>query len=194
MFGSNGFKNSFSRLFDAFAGNEITVLNRTFFVGISSFSGKAIPENIGNRDIKMTCKGKITVITRRYRHDGTCAIAGEYIFRDPYGDLPAAKRMDGISPGKTTGDLFLCHTLSLGAAFYILDILRYFCFLVCSSYFRNQLQLWCQHHKVYPEYGVGARSEYFYILFFIFDAEAKTGSFTAADPVALHFFHGLAPL
>src|SRR5690606_11327691 len=65
---------------DAHSADKVTIFDSALFITVCSLAGKAVAKNISDGNVEMLRKSKISIIARRYGHDGPRAISGQYIF------------------------------------------------------------------------------------------------------------------
>ena len=104
-------------------------------------------DNLHDRKIKFLCKFKVTVIMRRYTHNGSCSIICKYIVRQPDRCLFSVQRIDGITPCKYSRLFLILQTVYIGLHRRIVNILFYRRFRLRCGQRCRQLMLRSQHHE-----------------------------------------------
>ena len=130
-------------------------------------------------------------------HNGTRAVSGQHIIRNPDRNALAAQRIDSVCSREYAGDaLGAGKTLALGALLYFLQVCgNLFLAVVCCE-LSHQLAFRSKDHEGYAEDSVHAGGEYGYgqSAAVAFGLEHHLGTVGTADPVTLHFFQGVAPV
>ena len=77
-------------------------------------------------------KSIVAAVMRRYGHDGTCTITGQYIVADPYGNSFIGERINGITSREYTAYATVGDTFAFCTFLGTFQISVYFC-LLCRS-------------------------------------------------------------
>ena len=130
----------------------------------------------------------------RHCHDGSGAVSGEDIFRDPDGVLLSGEGVDGIRAGEDARHLMVYHTFALGASLDISYILLHLFALSVGGQFVNEFALRCEHHERDAEHRVCTCGEDGECLVGIRHLEFHLRTFRASYPVALRLLYRFAPV
>ncbi len=142
----------------------------------------------------MLGEGVVARVVRRHCHDGSRAVSGEYILRNPHGNIVAREGIDGIRAGEDTRDGVVGHAVELGALLHVGEVLIDGSLLFGLCQFFHQLALGSQYHECNAENSVCTSREDGEFDVAVFDGELHFRSFGASYPVALCLLYAVAPL
>ena len=112
-----------------------------------------------DRQAEMLGEGIVAAVVSRHGHDGTRAVAGQHVFRNPDGVLLAGEGVDGVGAGEDARHLMVYLTLALGAACNVLHVFLHLFLLLRRGELLHQLALRCQYHERHAEHRVGTGGE-----------------------------------
>ena len=136
----------------------------------------------------MTGKCIVARVVGRHSHDGSGAVSCEYIIADPYRNLLACQRIDGIASCEYTRHFLLDLAFALGLVFHLIEICLHSLFLFGSGKRLDVSGFRSKHHECNSEDSVGSCSEYLKLNIFACNGETHLRTFRASDPVALCLF------
>ena len=142
----------------------------------------------------MLGEGIVTTVVSRYGHDGTCTITGKHIFRNPYGNLIACERINGIRTRENTCDAVVHLALALSTLLHISQIFIYGSLLIGSGQLGHELALRSQYHEGNTEDGIGTCGEDGEVLLAVGYLELHLCTLRTTNPVALSLFQGVSPV
>ena len=146
------------------------------------------------RQVEVLGESIVTAVVCRYSHDGSRAISGEHILRNPNRNTVACERVDGIRAREHARYMMVGHTFKLSTALHIGKVFVDIGLLVVCSQFLYELALRCQHHERNSEHRIGTCCEDSEVLVAVLDGELHLRSFRPSYPVALRLLDGIAPL
>ena len=130
----------------------------------------------------------------RHGHDGAGAVAGQYIFRNPYGDALAGEGIHGIGAGEDTRHAMVADAVALGAFLHVGDVFVNGGALFGSGQLVNEFALGSQHHEGHAEDGVGTGGEDGELHVAVLHGKLHLRSLRTAYPVALGLLQRVGPV
>ena len=184
-------------LLDAHSGKETRVAHNSL-LGVETLLGDVAALDQGDyRQIELLSERIVAAVVRRHSHNGSGAVAGQHIFRNPNGNLPAREGIEGVGAGKDAGHLAgLCDALTLGLLLGLQQIGLNGLLLLRRCELLHPLALGSQNHEGNSEDSVGAGGEDSHIVLLraVGHLEDHLGALALADPVALHLLEGVGPV
>ena len=183
---------------------ELTVraVHHDAFLGV-----EALLADVGTLDegddgqVEVLGEGIVARVVGRHSHDGASAIAGQYIFGNPDGDVLARERIDGVRAREDTRHTVVHLALALGAFLHISQVFVDGRPLLGSGQLVDELALRSQHHEGDAEDGVGTGGEdgervgaLSYPIGALGNLKLHLGTLGTAYPVALGLFQRVGPL
>ncbi len=130
-----------------------------------------------------------------HSHNSSRSVSRQYIIGCPNGNFVTGKRIDTICSCKFTGNfIYIGNSFAFGASFYPLNIFFNFLFLFRYNNLLQKFVFRCQNHKCSTIKCIGACSKHLNNIVVPFYVKVYRCTFTATNPVTLHFFKRVAPI
>ena len=174
-----------------------TAVAHDAFLGIQALLADIGPLDEGNDGkAELFGEGIVTAVMRRNRHNGTGAVTGQHVFRNPYRHLFAGKRIDTVRAGEYARNGLTGNAFALRFLLHLLQIGLYLRFLGGAGELRNPLAFRRQHHEGYAKDGIGPGGEDGNVVLLAVAGDLKHHfcALAAANPVALHLLEGVGPV
>ena len=152
-------------------------------------------DDFNDRKTELLRKLPVPAVVSRNRHNGTRAVAGKHVIRDPDRHLGAVYRVDGIRAREYAG-FILGQIRTLQVAFtcsLILISLHRIALFGCRN-FVHEVMLRCQDAVACPEQRIRTSGEHLQMTLIPFNVKTNLGARGFADPVALHILQAFAPV
>ena len=145
-------------------------------------------------EAEMLGKGIVAAVVGRHCHDGSCAVACEYIVGNPYGDAFSGEGVDGIRTAPYTCHAAVSDTLTLGTLLCSVEVGLHGLFLLGCGEGSHQFALGSQHHEGDAKHRVGTGGEDDKLHIAVLHLEGELSTLAAAYPVALGLFERVGPV
>ena len=151
-------------------------------------------DNLDDRNSKLGCKFKVTVVMSRNAHDGSCTIIRQNVIRQPDWSLLPVQRVDRVTSGKYAGLFLILHTVYVRLHGRIVDILLYRLSCLIRSQALGKFVLRRKYHEGSAIKGIwpgGVDRDFF---FSSVNWEIYFRAIGLSNPVCLHLLNLLRPV
>ena len=162
-----------------------------------SLASRLCPLDEGNDgQAELFGEGIVPAVMGGNGHDGAGSVAGQHIFRNPYGHLLPGERVDAVRAGENARNGLPGDSLPFRLLFHLFQIGLHLFLLRGRCQEGYPFALGRKDHEGDAEDGIGPGGEdgHIVLLAVALHLEHHFRPFAAANPVALHFLEGFGPV